>query len=342
MSRPERLHVAGGRYFVIDEFRAPEVLVPAPDRIHTDAEVRELAAHRAQYEAQLAYALTRWCARVHTHCWLPQRALLEIQIAWAPLDHVMHSLRGPFSRYFRKATHSTASVYAGRYKAWLVEPGCTLDLRRAICWHAVRAGLCKHPTEYPHTTIHYALTATPLPFLAKSHLLAWLQQRQHHPRAQLLSFLTATPSPEFAALLSGSPHDRRIIGQPNFVRRMHQFHRTLRVPPPPAVIDWARVFIERVAATSSKPLAEAGPALRPALTAWLASCSGTASVSTAATWFPHRDRSQLERAVDHYMQVRPDLFSERALRQFVHDLFLPSTKTTTITATTGAAAPHEC
>lgn len=328
MSRPERLHVPGGHYFVIDEFCAAEVLVPAPDRNHTDAEVRQLATHRAQYEAQLGYALRRWCARVHTHCWLPQCALLEIQIGSAPLEHVMHSLRGPFSRYFRNATGSPEPVYAGRYKAWLLEPACTLDLRRDICWRPVRAGLCKHPTEYPHTTIHHALTTSTPPFLARSHLLTWLQQRQHHPRAQLLRFVSAPPSPAFSALLSGSPHDRRIIGNPAFVHRTHrERYRPSSVAPADSVIEWARRFLASVATTLPKTVADSEPALVPALAAWVASCSGTASVSAAAIWFPPGDRSRLERAIDHYLQARPDLFRERTLRKFVRYISSQETET---------------
>lgn len=342
MPRPKRLHVPGGRYFVIDDFHAGEVLVAAPDRQHTEAELRELAAHRAQYEAQLSYALTRWCARVHAHCWLPGRALLELQIGWAPLEHVMHSLRGPFSRYFRKNTGSSEPVYAGRYKAWLLEPGCTLDLRRDICWRPVWAGLCRHPTEYLHTTIHYAHAASAPPFLARSQLLAWFQQRQHHPPGRLLSFLAAAPGPEFSAFLSGSPYDRRIIGHPDFVRKIHrEGPRPLPPASPPSIIAWARNVIERSAVPIPKSFADPLPTLMPALTAWLASSSGMTSVSTAAAWFPRCERSQLERAIDHCQQVRPDLFNERVLRQFVRHLPCPETNPTPGLTAAACATPTE-
>lgn len=318
MSRPERLHVPGGRYFVVDSFRASEVLVPAPDRTHSEAEVRKLAANRVQYEAQLAYAITRWSARVNTHCWLPGCALLEIEIGWAPLEHVMHSLRGPFSRYLRKSAGLPEAVYTGRYATWLVEPRCTLDLCRTICWRPVQAGLCKHPTEYPHTTIHYALNGSIPPFLARSRLLAWFQQRQHHPRTQLLSFLSGTPAPEFTALLSGSPHDRRIIGHLNFVRRMHRKGtHTAPAVQPRSIIQWARLLVTQGDTTVSETSLPTTTALVSALTAWMASCSGIASVSTVATWFQRCDRSRLERAIDHYLQIRPDLFSNHTLSQFL-------------------------
>ncbi|MDE2449397.1 MAG: hypothetical protein KGO22_10530, partial [Gammaproteobacteria bacterium] len=294
MSRPERLHVPRGRYFVVDEFRASEVLAPAADRTHTEAQLRDLATHRAQYEAQLAYAITRWCARVHTHCWLPGCALFEVQVGWAPLEHIMHSLRGPFSRYMRKATASACSVYAGRYRAWLLDPACTLDLRRDLCWRPVRAGLCKDPTEYRNTTIHCAFNGPTPPFLARSDVLAWLQQRQHHPRAQLMSFLSAAPSPGFAALASGSPHDRRVIGDLSFVRKIHCDERR---PPalldPRHVIEWARLLIEREDTTLMKGSPGPPPTLLSALAAWLVSCVGTASVSALATQLPTVDRSQL-------------------------------------------------
>jgi hypothetical protein len=318
MSRPERLHVPGGHYFVVDRFRASEVLVPAPERTHSEAELRRLAARRVQYEAQLDYAIRRWSARVNTHCWLPDCALLEIEIGWAPLEHVMHSLRGPFSRYLRNSSGLPDPVYAGRYSAWLVEPRCVLDLRRDICWRPVRAGLCKHPTDYPHTTIHYALNGSIPQFLAHSRLLAWFQQRQHHPRTQLLSFFSTAPTPEFTALLSGSPNDRRIIGHVNFVRKVHrEGERPAPALHPQSVIQWAQLLVTKKAAALREEPLSSTPALVSALTAWTVSCSGLASVSTAATWFHPCDRSRLERAIDHYAQIRPDLFNSRTLSQFV-------------------------
>jgi hypothetical protein len=318
MSRPERLHVPRGRYFVVDEFRASEVLVAAPDRPHTDIELRKLAAHRAQYEAQLTYAVTRWCARVHSHCWLPGCALLEIQIGWASLDRLMHSLRGPFSRYIRNATRSPHPVHAGRYRAWLLDPACALDLRRDMSWRPVRAGLCKHPADYPHTTIHLALNGQTSPFLARSQLLAWYQQRLHLPRTQLFAFLSAEPSPGFAALASGSPHDRRIIGHPDFVRKTHrQELRPPLIPLPQTVIEWARLMIEHEHGMRAQDSLDPPPALTAALTAWLVSCAGPTSVSAVARWFPGIDRSQLERAIAHHMQVHSSLFSDRILRRLV-------------------------
>lgn len=318
MSRPERLHVPRGRYFVVDEFRASEVLVPAADRSHTEAQLRDLAAHRAQYEAQLTYAVTRWCARVHTHCWLPGCALLELQIGWAPLERVMHSLRGPFSRYMHNATAPASPVYAGRYRAWLLDPARALDLRRDMYWRPVRAGLCRDPTEYRHTTTHCALNGPIPPFLARSDVLAWVQQRQHHSRTQLVSFLSAAPSPGFAALASGSPHDRRIIGDLSFVHKVHrEEHHPPALPHPQHIIEWARLQIKHEDTMPVKDPPCPPPALLSALAAWLVSCVGTASVSTLASRPPAVDRSQLERAIDHYMQVHPDLFSDRTLRRFI-------------------------
>jgi hypothetical protein len=310
--------VAGGRYLVVDNFHAREVLVAAPERMHSEAELRQLAAHRIQYELQLAYAITRWSARVDTHCWLPNCALLDIQIGRAPLEHVMHSLRGPFSRYLRKVTGATEPVYSGRYNAWLVEPQCTLDLRRDISWRPVRAGLCKHPAEYPHTTIHYALSGSLPRFLARSRVLAWFQERQHHSRTQLLSFLSMAPTPEFTALLSGSPHDRRIIGHVNFVRKIHRAGaRPAPALRPQSVIQWVQLLVAKESTTLPEEPVSPTPALVSALTAWTVSCSGLASVSTVARWFQPCDRSRLERAIDHYVQIRPDLFCTHTLARFV-------------------------
>lgn len=120
MSRPGRLHIAGGRYFVVDEFQAQEVLVAKPDLSHSEAELRQIALNRSRYESQVAYAAKRWCVVVCTHCWLPDRALLELQIARAPLEDFMHSLRQPFSHYLHRGAALSGTTYANRYRAWLL------------------------------------------------------------------------------------------------------------------------------------------------------------------------------------------------------------------------------
>ncbi len=204
MSRPERLHVPGGRYFVVDSFHASEVLVAAPGRMHSEAELRQLAAHRIQYELQLAYAITTMVsARRYPLLAAKLRAARDPDRQGTARTRHAQPAR-PFLALSSQVRRSSPSPYTPAATA----PGwssleCTVDLWRDICWRPVRAGLCKHPTEYPHTTIHYALNGSTPRFLARSRVLAWFQQRQHHPRTQLLSFFSAAPTPEFTALLVG-------------------------------------------------------------------------------------------------------------------------------------------
>lgn len=322
MSRDGRVHMPGGRYLVIDRFHLPEVLVAAAGQAHEQAELRRLAAHRARYEAQLAHAVNRWCARVHTHCWLPDAALLELQIGWAPLERVMHSLRGSFSREFHRLTGSSERVYTQRYQAWLIEPAHILDLRRFLCQRPVRAGLCRHPGEYAQTSLRCALEGSVPPFLAGSELLAWFERRQSHPREQLVEYFAAAPSAEFTALLDGSPHDRRVIGSAEFLRTVYRAQqRVPSVPLPGPTVEWVTALLKDAARPTQADVSAApAPDLVQALTAWLVSCAGAGSVSAVARWLAAGSRSGLERMIDQHMRLRPQLFHEVVLRQFVRFL----------------------
>ena len=316
MPRRQRIHVPKGTYFVVDAFRANEMLVAAPVGGHTDADLRRFGEYRAQYEAQLSYATTRWCAHVHLHCWLPGTALLEVQIAWAPLECIMRSLRQPYTHFIHKRAGLSGDVYAGRYRAWLLEPRWIPDLRRNILWRPVRAGLCGNPLDYPHTTLNCRCN-----LCSRSHFQTWLKDQGIVTRSALTQFLSAPPTANFPSLLRGSPYDRRIIGSPDFVRRARRAHKRASLSAPPTlVIDWVASLLKIPPRSILYPRARSPSDLPRSLIAWLTSSTNTASTSAVAKWFADTDRLQLHRGIDRYLSNRPDLFREETLQQFVQFL----------------------
>lgn len=312
MSRPERLHIAGGRYFVIDEFQRDEVLVAKPDPPHSEAALRQIALNRSRYESQVAYAAKRWCVIVCTHCWLPDRALLELQIARAPLEDFMHSLRQPFSHYLHRGAALSGTAYASRYRAWLVDPRYIADLRRDILWRPVRAGLCTHPLDYPYATLNCACAVC-----SRSPFSDWATQQGLTDRQRLAQYLLTPPRAEFSRVLRGSPHDRRIIGAPDFVRRARRSNAGHRLSAPRVpVIQWVSDLLKIPLRPEEHDAQDYLSDCARALIAWLVSCSGSGTVSMVARWFTHFDRAHLQRTVDKQLRLRPDLFSKATLDQF--------------------------
>lgn len=323
MSRHLRIHVPHGTYFVVDEFDALEVLVAAAGREHTDAELHQIAKHRIQYEHRLTSAIRRWRGRVHAHCWLPNSALLMVQIGHAPLDWLMHSVRGPYSLYLRQHT-GTAHPHAGRYRALLLDDEeFFLDLPRYMFRRAVTARLCSDAADYEHCSLPAFLTGHLPLFLAGSELPSVLVSRGFHTRAGIERYLLQTPSPGFPVLLKrGSLLDRRIAGRAYFIRQAHvEENRARQKPEPQLIIEWVADRMNIAAADIMQPHRSDAVTAR-ALIAWLASCSGAARVSAVAQWFP-RERSNVERSIHDHMRDYPDLFSEVTLAEFVK--FLRST-----------------
>lgn len=313
MPRAERLRVPGGHYFVIDEFEGEEVLVARADRAHSEEELRQIAVNRRKYESLLAYAARRWCAIVCLHCWLPDRALLELQMAHAPLEGFMHSLRQPFAHFLHRCPAQGGRAYAGRYRAWLVDPRCAADLRRDILWRPVRRGLCRDPLDYRYTTLNCACDVC-----SQSPLLSWLSQQRLDTRQRLTDFLRAPSRADFSRVLRGSPRDRRIIGYPEFVSRVQ---RTQGSSPARAaasrVIPWVAELLQLRADEILRAARDPRADRARALIAWLVTCSGAGSVSGVSSWFEVCERARLQRRIDHFLRSEPQLFSRATVDQFI-------------------------
>jgi|GEM_PF-4510717 len=326
MARQGRLHVPNATYFVVDRFRPGlEVLVPAPRRRHDSADLRRIEAYRRRFEALLDRACRRWCARVHAYCWLPDSALLLMQVSQVPLESILHSVRGSYSHFLRTRGHilrargATGSPYAERYRALLIDAEAFfLDFVRHIFWSPVHAGLCGTPLAYPFSSARVCAGEPAPPFLYTRTLADALAARGFGSRMSFMRFLASNPAPGFLRLLPrGSPYDHRIAGGPLFVREIQQ--RSLAAPRAAhvdAIIAWVsrRLHIEVdriVREVRSRDAVEAR-----ALVAWLATCAGSASLPTLAKRLSCSPTS-LHRAIRNYLRIRPTLFNRDTLQEVV-------------------------
>ncbi|MGH8229278.1 MAG: transposase [Steroidobacteraceae bacterium] len=324
MARHGRLHVPRATYFVVDRFRPGlDALVASPRQPHSARALQQIAARRERFESLIRYLAGRWCAHLHAYCWLPDAALLLLTIGEAPLEHLMHTLRGLYSQRLREEDSRAsvgAPIHAGRYSALLVDPeDYLLDFARHIFWSPVRAGLCKTPLGYELSSARESLGtqdpgARPL---CDSTLATALAQRGQHSRLGFARFLDQAPSPGFVRLLArGSSLDRRVAGSTAFVRQVKQ--AASRAPTPldrESIIAWTAARLA-IAPESITGRSRSAPCVRGrALVAWLATCSGAATLSEVARWL-RCEPSTLSRAIAHHAAENPELFSEAAVGEF--------------------------
>lgn len=323
MARPGRLHVPHATYFVVNRFRIGlEPLAASSIRPHSREELHQIEVNRRRFETLLRYLCRRWCARVHAYCWLPDCALLLVRIGAAPLESIMHTLRGLYSHHLRGKAGGSGPAYAGRYAALLIDPEeYLLDFARHIFWSPVHAGLCRNPLGYEHNNARACVGEPDPASLCDSTLVDALTLRGEHSRLGFSRFLTAAPTPGFLRLLAhGSRLDRRIAGSSTFVREVRRSAaRLLPAPAAATIISWvaSRLSLgsDEIVGLPRRARAVEGRAL----VAWLATCGGSATLAEVARWFGC-DPSTLHRAVDHYSAVRPELFNEPVLAEFASAL----------------------
>jgi len=295
------------------------VLAVDPGTSHTAEELERIQANRQRYESQLQTVTRRWGAKVHAYCWLPDAALMLIEVAYTPLEDILHTLRGSFSHYLHREAGLSQRPYQGRYAALLVEPDeFLIDCTRHIVCQPVEKGLCKNAWTYEHSSLHAWVKAAPVPeFLASSAVPQALEALGIHLPSGLRRFLLARHVPGFDTLLRrGSREDSRVMGRAPFVREAHRAaQRTRRITSPELVTRWVSQFVT-IEPDPPHNSERSAPGLIPALSAWLITSSGTASLSEVARWF-HVNKATLHKRIERYSQTRSTLFSQHTLAQFL-------------------------
>jgi REP-associated tyrosine transposase len=320
MPRQGRLHVPHATYFVVNRFQAGlDALAASPDRRHAPEELRRIDASRHRFETLLGYLSRRWCARVNAYCWMPQSALLIVRIGAAPLERIMHTLRGLYSQFLREKGRLSGPLYTGRYTALVIDPqDYLLDVARHLFWSPVHAGLCRTPLGYEHSSVRTCVGEPDPAALCDTTIREALMLRGQHSRLGFARFLTEAPTPGFLRLLAhGSRLDRRVVGSSAFVSEAQRIAaRRAFAMSRGAIVTWAaaRLGIDPsdIRARSRRAHSVEGRAL----VAWLATCADAATLGEVARWF-RCDPSTLHRAVDRYCAAHPVLFNERVVDEFI-------------------------
>lgn len=258
------------------------------------------------WEHLVARACDRYEARVHAYTWLSNEALLLLQRFDVPLDVLVASVLGQYSRYLHEVGRvpKDASPYPSRYESVEVTLGVLPYAVRHLYWRAVRSGVSASPIEYPLCSyaLHYAEVA-PRWFEWKD-FIAGLEQRGYLGRSGGERFLLRPETPRHRALFeSRSGRKPRIVGEPVDVQdaRWQAEH-----PVPIPSIEVIIAAVDRlIRGHSSVPLESV---LGKALVTWYATRSGAATLDNLGRWF-NCAPTTLRRDIESHRRRRPALFA---------------------------------
>lgn len=161
MGRPARIQAAGAIYHVTTRGNRH-----AP--IYTDERSRQ----RFLVLLEDVVARTRW--HVHGYCLMTNHYHLLIETPEPNIAFGMQRLNGMYARWFNWRHGFSGHLFERRYHDAFVERDEHLvELARYIVLNPVRAGLCRHVSEWPWSSYNAAVAlAEPAPFLTVEWLLA--------------------------------------------------------------------------------------------------------------------------------------------------------------------------
>jgi hypothetical protein len=245
---------------------------------------REHSPNLQCWEYLVGRACDRHPALLHGYAWLPNEAIMLLQRFAQPVDVIMATVCGQYSRHLRKHGYAQRgqSPYSSRYESIVVTPGVLPYAVRHLYWQAISARLCSSPNEYPLCSyqLHYAKS---VPFwFEQSNFIASLEQRGYVGRPGAERFLRKPESPHHCKqFASSSGRKSRIAGAPTDVAEaLWRSEQPMSAP-----------SLERVAHGVSALLREESDApplesvLGKALMTWYATRSGAATLGEMGRWF---------------------------------------------------------
>ncbi|HEY6923561.1 MAG TPA: hypothetical protein VI653_08840, partial [Steroidobacteraceae bacterium] len=237
--------------------------------------------------------------------WLPNESILVLQRFAVPLDVMLASILGQYSRYLHRVgkVERGRSPYMSRYQSIEVTSGVLPYAVRHLYWQGFKAGLCASALEYPFCSyrLHYAPEVPP--WFERSDFVAALEQRGYVGRSGAERFLSKPESPRHVALFeSRSGRKPQIVGETADVEEARW--RAKYAPRAPSLSQ----VINAVAAMLHRDANELGESvLGKSLTTWYATRGGIATLEEMGRWFDCAPTT-LRRDIESHRRTSPTLF----------------------------------
>ncbi len=152
----------------------------------------------------------------HAYCLMPNHYHLLIETPDANLSLGMRDLNGVYTQRFNKRNDRVGHLFQGRYKAFVVEKEpYLLRVARYTVINAVRAGLVKHPNEWPWSSFAATVGDEKRPgWLCADWILSFFSEKKKEAQVEYYNFVEQ-------GLNERSPFEETekgmILGSPQFV-----------------------------------------------------------------------------------------------------------------------------
>lgn len=223
MPRRPRLHVAGGIYHVTlrGNHRQP---------IFASDQDRDLL------EELLVESLIRYGGELLAYCWMSNHIHAALRIGDAPLGRLVQHFASRYARKVQRRVPTTGHLFERRHHAALVDSDAYLmAVIRYIHLNPVRAGLVKHPLEYPWSSHRSYLGLTRQDWVCVQDGLALFGLEPERSRVAFARFVNTAPDEEeLASIRQGQP-PAGAAGQPPGV--IAERERQGRHPVGPAALE---------------------------------------------------------------------------------------------------------
>jgi REP element-mobilizing transposase RayT len=129
--------------------------------------------------------------RCHSFCLMPNHYHLLIETPEPNLSIGMQRLNGIYARWFNHAHGYSGHLFERRFHSVFVERNAhLLELTRYLALNPVRAGLCRHPSEWLWSSYRAMTGAVPPPeFLTCDWVLSLFDADRERARARFAAFV---------------------------------------------------------------------------------------------------------------------------------------------------------
>jgi REP element-mobilizing transposase RayT len=180
------------------------------------------SADRSVLNNIVGEAVTQFNCRIHAFCWMTNHLHALVQIADCPLGKVVRCVAGRYSRYRHKTLNTSGHLFERRHKAKLVDVDAYfLTLLRYIHRNPVKAGLVRHPSDYPWSSHRAFLGAETISWLTTDFGLSLFSSHVAQARIAYDRFIVETCDEDDDDLEQEShSEDCRILGTDDFIAKI--------------------------------------------------------------------------------------------------------------------------
>ena len=208
MARPLRIEFPGALYHVTSRGDRREP-------IFEDDE------DRLKFMDVLAEVVKRFNWVCHVFCLMTNHYHLVVETPEGNLSKGMRQLNGMFTQASNRRHKRVGHIFQGRFKGILVDKDSyLLELARYVVLNPVRAGMVKHPKEYPWSSygmmVGYVLTPS---WLAADGVLALFGTRRAEARRRYVQFVAEGVGKE---TVWSELRQQIYLGNEKFVQRMQR------------------------------------------------------------------------------------------------------------------------